>query len=459
MNAYRLVLFLHIASAALLIGGSLAGILFRSAVRRSSTPREIAAVLALGRPLSVMNPLSAFSLLGTGIYLTSMGRWWTAPWVLVAMLTWVVNVVIAKGAVGRAVERLAGRVGTTVEGRLDPDLDMVRPSVAWTVGEEKAAVPELIDRLCLSCAHAARQAESELPGMDTVRIEDRHLTPEVDDHNRVPSYRIGVPGRPKLPRAFASPSESPDQLPIRTVDPHLRGAGAHDEDPPVGEPAGVGHLIEKLCRVAFRTPDPQRRLLGEGPGRGPSRPRKLVFHDCDPGAGANESGLEAKKRLPHGSILAAHPRRKPPITPNWIPTMCSYATLTARTMVGALLLFAAACGDSPTDAPPGIQPQINNLADAFSYQVTSLSNVTGTWDYEWENGGTLAKVTHASDAGAAGTATVTIRDGAGTQVYSGPFDTSGETVTSPAGVAGTWMITVTYSDYSNTQVNFAVVRQ
>jgi len=139
--------------------------------------------------------------------------------------------------------------------------------------------------------------------------------------------------------------------------------------------------------------------------------------------------------------------------------MRTHSTFAARTMASAILLSVVACGDSPTDTPPGIQPQITNLADAFSYQVTSLSDVTGAWDYEWQNGGTLAKVTHASDAGAAGTATVTIHDGAGTQVYSGPFDTSGETVTSPVGVAGTWMITVTYTAYSNSQVNFAVVRQ
>jgi hypothetical protein len=133
--------------------------------------------------------------------------------------------------------------------------------------------------------------------------------------------------------------------------------------------------------------------------------------------------------------------------------------LTLRALAGGLLLCVAACGDSPTDAPPGIQPQIINSPDAFSYQITDLSNVNGTWNYTWQNTGTLAKVTHASDAGATGTATITIRDGAGTQVYSGTFATSGEPVSSPAGVSGAWTISVTYSNYSNTQVNFAVVKQ
>lgn len=130
-----------------------------------------------------------------------------------------------------------------------------------------------------------------------------------------------------------------------------------------------------------------------------------------------------------------------------------------RALITGMILFSAACGDSPTAAPPGIQPQITNDPDAFAYQLTSLSSVTGTWNYTWQNTGTLAKVTHASNAGASGSATVTIRDAAGTQVYSGSLATTGEPVTSPEGIAGSWTITVTYSGYSNTQVNFAVLKQ
>lgn len=129
-----------------------------------------------------------------------------------------------------------------------------------------------------------------------------------------------------------------------------------------------------------------------------------------------------------------------------------------RAVTLAVLVFAAACSGDPT-APPGIQPQITNNTDAFSFQITNLNGVSGTYPYTWQNTGTLAKVTHASDAGSSGAATVTIRDAAGTQVYSGPLATSGEPVSSPAGVAGAWTITVTFTNYSNTQVNFAVVKQ
>ena len=129
-----------------------------------------------------------------------------------------------------------------------------------------------------------------------------------------------------------------------------------------------------------------------------------------------------------------------------------------RRLTVAALIVAAACSSDPT-APPGIQPQITNNTDVFSFQITSLNNVTGSYPYTWQNTGTLAKITHASDAGSTGSATLTVRDAVGTQVYSGALATSGEPVSSPAGVAGAWTITITFTNYSNTQVNFGIVKQ
>ena len=137
--------------------------------------------------------------------------------------------------------------------------------------------------------------------------------------------------------------------------------------------------------------------------------------------------------------------------------MHAIASLAIRATALAALVLVAGCGDGPT--APGIQPQITNITDAFSYQVTSINNFTGTYNYTWQNTGTLARVTHASDAGATGTATVVVRDAAGTQVYSGQMVSSGQPLSAPAGVAGAWTISVVYSNYSNTQVNFGVLKQ
>jgi hypothetical protein len=137
--------------------------------------------------------------------------------------------------------------------------------------------------------------------------------------------------------------------------------------------------------------------------------------------------------------------------------MHAIASLSIRATALAALVLVAACSDGPT--APGIQPQITNITDAFSYQVTSINNFTGTYNYSWQNTGTLARISHSSDAGATGTATVVVRDAAGTQVYSGQMVSSGQPLSSPAGVAGTWTISVVYSNYSNTQVNFGVLMQ
>jgi len=137
--------------------------------------------------------------------------------------------------------------------------------------------------------------------------------------------------------------------------------------------------------------------------------------------------------------------------------MHAIASLAIRATALAALVLVAGCGDGPT--APGIQPQITNITDAFSYQVTSISGFTGTYNYTWQNTGTLARISHASDAGATGTATVVVRDAAGTQVYSGQMVSSGQPLSAPAGVAGAWTISVVYSNYSNTQVNFGVLTQ
>ena len=133
---------------------------------------------------------------------------------------------------------------------------------------------------------------------------------------------------------------------------------------------------------------------------------------------------------------------------------------TKSTLLRSAVLFAFAliggC-DSPT--APGIEPEITNNPDSFFYQVRDISNVSGTWEYTWQNGGTLATVSHSTNSGSTGTATLTLLDAAGTQVYSGPLLTSGEPTTSPAGTAGAWTVRIVYSDYSNSQVNFELSRQ
>ena len=116
----------------------------------------------------------------------------------------------------------------------------------------------------------------------------------------------------------------------------------------------------------------------------------------------------------------------------------------------AACLILASCGSDPPTSP-GIQPQIANLADDFSYQVSSVSNFSGSASYSWHNTGIRANINQATTV-ASGSMTMVINDANGTQVYSRSLADNGTFVTA-AGVAGAWTIRVTYNGASGT-VNF-----
>lgn len=126
----------------------------------------------------------------------------------------------------------------------------------------------------------------------------------------------------------------------------------------------------------------------------------------------------------------------------------SVRLVTTLVMLGAL----SACGsDRSNPLSPAVQPEVVNNADAFSFQVTGVQNASATLDYSWQNTGTVATVNQSASI-SAGSATLIIRDAAGTQVYSRSLSDNG-TFTSTAGVAGTWTVRVVFSGTSGT-INF-----
>lgn len=122
-----------------------------------------------------------------------------------------------------------------------------------------------------------------------------------------------------------------------------------------------------------------------------------------------------------------------------------------RTRVIALAVVIAAAGCSDPLSP--FQPEVNTAPDNFQFQATGLTNITATKQYSWQNSSTRATINHSS-AVMNGSATVTIRDAAGTQVYSGALVASA-TPTTNVGVAGTWTIRVQLVNTTGT-LNFRV---
>jgi hypothetical protein len=114
------------------------------------------------------------------------------------------------------------------------------------------------------------------------------------------------------------------------------------------------------------------------------------------------------------------------------------------------LLAAAACSSDNAIGPEN-QPEVANATDNFQLQATGLENVTQTFTYAWQNTGTAANVDQ-SGVLSGGTATLTIWDGGGAQVYSRSLDETGSFSTDQ-GSTGSWTIEVALSAMSGT-LNF-----
>ena len=118
----------------------------------------------------------------------------------------------------------------------------------------------------------------------------------------------------------------------------------------------------------------------------------------------------------------------------------------------ALVALAAACSNSTGPLAP-FQPQINNIADNFQFQATGVTNATWTYTYPWSNSGDSATVNQATTV-TAGSATLTITDANGAQVYSQSLSANG-TFGMAKGLHGLWTVKVVFTNYSGT-VNFRV---
>ncbi len=125
---------------------------------------------------------------------------------------------------------------------------------------------------------------------------------------------------------------------------------------------------------------------------------------------------------------------------------------------GALLfaLTLAACGNSNSNPiGPSNQPEIANATDNFQFQASSLSATTQTLTYTWTDTGPAATL-NVSGQITSGGGTLTLRDAAGKQVFSGALTSTG-TFASTSGTAGSWQIVVQLTNVTGS-VNFRVQR-
>lgn len=132
--------------------------------------------------------------------------------------------------------------------------------------------------------------------------------------------------------------------------------------------------------------------------------------------------------------------------------------LFAAAMFSIATISITACGGGGSSpVQPQYHPEISNLTDSFSFQLTGVTNGSGTLSYTWQNTGTTALVDRSSSI-SAGIVTLTLRDATNAQVYQGPLNGTSGSVPTSAGVAGNWTIVVDFVGATGT-INFRAQKQ
>ncbi len=125
MEPYAVVVFAHVLAASVLLGTSLVFPLTRRAIRSARTVEELRGWLAFARGSSAANPACALVLLGTGLHLGSHG-WWSAAWLQVGGVLFVVSSFLAARTLGGATAALGAAAGAAEPGPVPAHLEPLR---------------------------------------------------------------------------------------------------------------------------------------------------------------------------------------------------------------------------------------------------------------------------------------------------------------------------------------------
>ncbi len=125
-----------------------------------------------------------------------------------------------------------------------------------------------------------------------------------------------------------------------------------------------------------------------------------------------------------------------------------------RSCIGLICLLFLVCSNNTIS--PKFEPEISNKTDTFEFQATSVENVSQTLQYTWQNTGTVANINQANSL-SSGTATITIKDASGIEVYNKDLKENG-TFVSGEGTDGAWRIVVNLSGVDGT-LNFRVEKR
>jgi len=122
-----------------------------------------------------------------------------------------------------------------------------------------------------------------------------------------------------------------------------------------------------------------------------------------------------------------------------------------RTAAVVLSVVAFAACDGGVPLGPDNQVQVTNATDSFQWQASAMDNVSQALSYTWQNTGTTANIDQSGSL-TGGSATLTVSDADGTEVYTRSMGETG-TFQTTSGTSGMWTIEVTLSG-ANGMLNF-----
>ena len=135
VSFHSAVFLAHVIAGVWLVGGSLFAPYIRRAILAAPSVESLLGWLDFGRRSSAINPLMAFVLLGSGIYLGSAG-FWSQGWFYVAAVSWLIDTLVVVLVIQRSAAGLAKAAAQVGQGPITPQLDALRRSRAWDLGEQ-----------------------------------------------------------------------------------------------------------------------------------------------------------------------------------------------------------------------------------------------------------------------------------------------------------------------------------
>jgi hypothetical protein len=135
VNLYTGMLFIHIGSATVLVGSSIASPFIIGALRRADDVREVSVWVDFARRTTRANPVAALFLLASGVYLASAG-WWGSPWMALSGLLFLVNAGYAARLLHAELQGIERSATLLAAGPVTPALDRLRWSERLDLGAD-----------------------------------------------------------------------------------------------------------------------------------------------------------------------------------------------------------------------------------------------------------------------------------------------------------------------------------